>query len=181
MQADRPATASNPNSQSSYADSQSTQATSQDSIAMELNLARDIMRDIGDRYEQDLADPYLEVTLPNGGPGFDWNNYALESFGGQWPDNAGTWLESITEEADKNDEERGEQCDLPNTKLLWANHLQSVIISINLQRLLLIASGNLPQDTEPIHLLIQGTAGVGKTFVINALSRICRRLFSRPE
>ena len=37
----------------------------------------------------------------------------------------------------------------------------------------------LPKDAEPLRLLIQGTAGVGKTFVITAITYIIRRLFGR--
>ena len=175
----QPGLDSNANSQSTYGGSQSSQPTSQDSIAQEMNLARDIMRDIGERYEQELDDPYAEVILPNGGPDFDWNAYAMETFGGQWPDDTATWLETITEEEDANDEARGNECELPNINLLCANELQATVIAINLQRLLQIAKDTLPPDTEPIHLLIQGTAGVGKTFVINALTRVARRLFNR--
>ena len=54
--------------------------------------------------------------------------------------------------------------------------MQRLIISINLERLLLIHRGETP---EPLRLLVQGTAGTGKTYVIKAISFIARRLRQR--
>ena len=66
-----------------------------------------MVRDIADCYENDLDDPHAEVVLPNGGPGFDWHSYALECFGSQWPETASTWLESIAEQAEIDDNNHG--------------------------------------------------------------------------
>ena len=70
-------------------------------------------------------------------------------------------------------------CELPSINLLLPNRLQRVIIAINLVRLLKIKNGTLESDAKPIRLLVQGTAGVGKTFVIKAITYITRRIFSR--
>ena len=73
----------------------------------------------------------------------------------------------------------GDDCTLPAINLLSANQLQRTVIAINLQWLIQVAQGTLPAGTEPLRLLIQGTAGVGKTYIITALTRIVRRLFKR--
>ena len=59
-----------------------------------------------------------------------------------------------------------------------ANKLQRFIISINLVKLLQLKNNpdNI-KDQEQLRLVIQGTAGVGKTFVVTALTYIVRRLF----
>ena len=137
------------------------------------------MRDIAEQHIADIDDPHVDQPLPNGGPGFDWNNYALQCFGSQWPDNANCWLNSISEQAERDDMRRGEECTLPEINLLTANELQRTIIGINLQRLLQVADGTLPSETQPLRLLIQGTAGTGKTYVITALTRITRRIFKK--
>ena len=67
--------------------------------------------------------------------------------------------------------------DLPDVNLLWANPKQRLIIAINLEKLLDVAIG--VEETEPLRLLIQGFGGTGKSFTINAITYIARRLFRR--
>ncbi|XP_057310732.1 uncharacterized protein LOC130648690 [Hydractinia symbiolongicarpus] len=168
--------------QSSCQSSQYTDASSQssqNSVIAQMNIGRAIMRDIARHHVADINEPDVQQVLPNGGPTFDWNNYAIQSFGSQWPINADTWLQSISEEAERNELQLADVCTLPQINILNANELQRTVIGINLQHLLQVAKGTLPTGTQPLRLLIQGTAGVGKTFIITALTRIVRRIFKR--
>ena len=70
-----------------------------------------------------------------------------------------------------------DQRTLPQINLLLANKLQIVGIGVNKQLFLQIAKVALPEKTAPLCLLVQGTAGVGKIFVITALTLIARRIF----
>ncbi|XP_057290792.1 uncharacterized protein LOC130613469 [Hydractinia symbiolongicarpus] len=168
--------------QSSDQSSQYTDASSQcsrNSAIAEINIGRAMMRDIAKHHVAEMNEPNVQQVLPNVGAMFDWNNYAIQSFGSQWPINADTWLQSISEEAERNELQHAEDCTLPQINILNANELQRTVIGINLQHLLQVAKGTLPTGTQPLRLLIQGTAGVGKTFIITALTRIVRRIFKR--
>ena len=145
----------NNDSQSTY---DASQASSQNSCAADFHLGRALMRDIAESHLDDINDPHAEQPLPNGGPGFDWHSYALQCFGSQWPADANTWLKSIAEDAEQNNMLQGDDCSLPAINLLTANELQRAVIGINLQRLLQVANNSLPDGSEPLRLLIQGTA-----------------------
>ena len=88
-------------------------------------------------------------------------------------------LNQIAEQAEIDDNNHGNALTLPEIKIINANYLQCVIIGINLEYLLMYVKGTLPPDSEPLRLLIQGTAGTGKSFVITALTRITRRVYGR--
>ena len=95
--------------------------------------------------------------------------------GNIWPNNAADWLRSIADEAEKREMSNAYELHLPSINMLLANTLQRVAISINIHRLLDIEKGKLYAQTKPLHLLIQGTAGTGKTFIISAVTRVARR------
>ena len=160
--------------------SQSTQCSSQSSQLNEAeHVGRALMRDIAQQNALNLCEPHVEEALFVGGPEFDWHTYALRIMGNIWPNNAADWLRSIADEAEKREMLKANELHLPSINLLLANTLQRVVISINIHRLLDIAKGNLHALTKPSHLLIQGTAGTGKTFIISAVTGVARRLFGR--
>ena len=76
---------------------------------------------------------------------------------------------------------RGLSCDLPNINLLLANELQKVVIYSNLKQLLHSAKGILPENTKLLRLIIQGAGGVGKSFIIKALTRVTRRIYKQNK
>ena len=142
---------------------------SQDSIVQEQRLGQ-ALRDIRDQnkahFEKSVED---EVPLFDGGDSFDWNQHAIDSLGFQWNENVKTWLGNISNEIEEQLVEYADNFNLPEINLLYANPLQRVIISMNIRKLLEVARkgiGNVP----PLRLLIQGTGGTGKTFVITAIS-----------
>ena len=77
--------------------------------------------------------------------------------------------------------QQNDRVSLTESNLLLANELQRVAISMVAKHLFHIAK---PVDDcsscEPqISMLLGGTAGTGKTFVLNAINRISQRLFKR--
>lgn len=114
-------------------------------------------------------------TLNDGGPDFNWHDYGLECYGLFPPTDPERWISRMSAniEASKNSLENSSVA----INLLFANAMQRVAIAINLERMIKYKKGELPYDEPPLRLLIQGSAGVGKTFVIKGITHVTRRLF----
>eukprot|EP00111_Clytia_hemisphaerica_P009342 TCONS_00027422-protein len=158
--------------------SQDSQQSSQDSVYNDLRLGEALLRDIRLNNNVNFDAIIGEANLFDGGPGFDWNLYGKECFGSnEWPANTKTWLKDKYDEAEDMINTHLNNHDLPDVNLLWANPKQRLIIAINLEKLLDVAIGE--EETEPLRLLVQGFGGTGKSFTINAITYIARRLFRR--
>ena len=167
------------NSQISEINSQAS-FSSQDSVVQTNQLGRTLLRDIYNQHQAHFEKVISEEEpLFDGGKDFDWYNYGLWSFGSKWPVTAATWINDMQAETEDQIWQYQESVNLPEINLLYANPLQRVIIALNIQKLLQLKRNENPDDGEPLRLLIQGTAGTGKTFVIKAISYIARRLFRR--
>ncbi|XP_066920537.1 uncharacterized protein [Clytia hemisphaerica] len=158
--------------------SQDSQQSSQDSNYNDLRLGEALLRDIRLNNNVNFDSIIGEANLFDGGPEFDWNAYAKECFGSDdWPENTKTWLQDKYEEVEERITTHLNNYNLPVINLLYANPLQRVIIAMNLEKLLSVAAGT--DNSEPLRLLVQGYGGTGKTFTINAITYITRRLFRR--
>ena len=149
---------------------------SQDSFQQNLNLGQALLRDASEQ-ERSNAIEGEDPPLFNGGPDFDWHQYAIETFG-QWDEQTKNWLKNKNREVEQFSLRQADARNPPPINLLLANKLQRVIIAMNILKLLEVKEKGLANVT-PLHLIIQGTAGCGKTFVIVAISNIVRRLFHR--
>ena len=160
------------NSQSS---SQDSLFSSQSSSCKErLNFRESIFNDIS---TGNFRDANLEIPLNTGGQDFDWHTYGRRCVGGvSIPHNGQGWIDEVSESAINSLYKYHDQLDLPSINVLLANKLQMVAISMVIRYLLKIAKGECP---EQLLMLIVGTAGTGKTYVVKVLSRIARRLFAR--
>eukprot|EP00111_Clytia_hemisphaerica_P008673 TCONS_00025366-protein len=98
----------------------------------EMNLANELLNELKDANPSTVEE--VEVPLFDGGPDFDWHEYAIQCLGGTWPDNVGSWLDDMDSEVEKQTVSSYGRCDLPQINLLLANELQRLIISINLDR-----------------------------------------------
>ncbi|XP_066914213.1 uncharacterized protein [Clytia hemisphaerica] len=150
--------------QESQADSQysfSSSTFSQDFQMREVNVAHELLNEIHDANPSNAVDEELEVPLLDGGPDFDWYEYAMQCLGQAWPDNVGSWLDDMDAEVEKQTVNSYGRCDLPRINLLLANELQRLIIAINLERMILLQKG---ENYEPLRLLVQGTAGTVVNF-----------------
>ena len=91
-----------------------------------LNLQKRILEDLNNG-EIERQENFAEFkSLPDGGKDFDWNLYAQECFGGQWPSNTSDWLESVDQIAKARENDVNSSCDLPQIDLMAANELQRV-------------------------------------------------------
>ncbi|XP_066914121.1 uncharacterized protein [Clytia hemisphaerica] len=150
---------------------------SEDEFENEIRNEHEFLRYLAENRPQDFEDLNAFRDLPDGGEGFDWHQYAIESFGGAWPDNASDWLENISKVAAAQQQARNQNCDLPpNIDLLKANALQRVIIAINIFNIMSVVNN---EHQNKVRLLVQGTAGSGKTFTIVALTYLSRRICNR--
>ena len=162
-----------------YSQTSSTQTTDSQDSQGDADLTAALLRDVAQFNMEKIDDPVNIPPLNDGGSNFNWHDYGLQCLGVPVPTNAKDWLKIISEEAAKQELDKATKCNLPEINLRLANPLQRVIIAINIIRLLAIKRGTVPQDVEPLRLIIQGTAGVGKTFVITALTYVVRRLFGQ--
>ena len=150
---------------------------SDDEFEREIRNENDFLQYLAENRPQDFEDLNAFRDLPDGGEGFDWHQYAIECLGGDWPDGASDWLENISTVAEERLRAQNQDCDLPpNIDLLKANALQRVIIAINILNIMSVVNN---ENHDKVRLLIQGTAGSGKTFTIVALTYLSRRICNR--
>ena len=150
---------------------------SEDEFNNEIRRENDYLQYIAENRPLDFERLNELRDLPDGGEGFDWHQYAIDCFGGTWPNDSSDWLESISKVAEERQRAQHNECDLlADINLLRANSLQRVIIAINIINLMSAANNG---EHDKVHLLVQGTAGSGKTFTIKALTYLSRRLCNR--
>ena len=131
--------------------------------------------------ENDLDNVNLDNLPPlnDGGIGFNWHQYGIHSMGMEPSINIKDWVQNTSHEIEiSKPNQNDDSLFLPSINLLMANPLQRVVIAINLLRLLRIKNGTLPPEESPLRVIIQGTAGVGKTYVVKAITYITRRIFN---
>ena len=170
---------SNLQNQNHVSDSQSQSQESWMSSQSSCTYTRLNYRDLifNDITQDDFADPNLDLPLNTGGPDFDWCLYYQNCIGNvNIPDNGESWIDETSEKARESFFEYNEQLTLPDVNILLANKFQMVAISMIIRQLLSVARG---EDPEQLLMLLVGTAGTGKTYVVKAISRIARRLFGR--
>ena len=141
------------------------------------DLGADMMKEMAQQNNLDLANAPDLPPLCDGGVGFNWNEYGLQSLGFLPSPDANEWISKTSEKVEKDRDINDNLDSAISINLLLANPLQRVVIAINLIRLMKIKNGTLPRDSTPLRLLIQGTAGVGKTFLIKGITYINRRIF----
>ncbi len=164
-----------PSSQQSYSSSQS-------SVRRRFSYRESMLQDIADGEYQD--DPELDAPINTGAPDFDWHNFGQECIGDiMVPDNAEHWVEQTSDVAQEHFFQEMEEVNLTESNLLLANEMQRIAISIMAKHLFHIArhgdNCHACENEEQIAMLLGGTAGTGKTFVLNGINRIAQRLFQR--
>ena len=159
-------------SQCSQSSSQNSSASFQgNSFNFREAMYRDLISDV-EIPEQLLETPFLDV-----GDDFDWHEYSIECLGDLCcPSNAKTWVSDQCKSALESVYCNNDLISLPDVNVLRANNLQRVIIGAVMRTLLRIKKG---ENVDQFPLLVVGTAGTGKTFVINCITRLTRRLFNK--
>ena len=163
----------------SYTGSQES-FNSQDSFAENIKLGHALLNDIAltkkEQFENICEE---EKPLYDGGADFDWHEYSIKSLGFPWEhDDVANWLEGKSNELEQITIQRGNELNLPSINLRMANPVQRVVIAINILKFLEVVEKGIG-NVEPLRLLVQGTAGTGKSFLITAISTLARRMFRK--
>lgn len=116
-----------------------------------------------------------EFQYDDGGEHYDWTSTTVQLPDGQ---DAKKWLEYSIEQADERN--RGEEeVDLPDVNPLTLNEEQRSIASLVLHTLHRFI--DTPDEYEPLRLIVSGTGGTGKSYVIKCLQRLVRQVFGTND
>ena len=112
-----------------------------------------------------------DFDYDDGGDDYDWSNTCIILPEGKDPKK---WLQESIKE---NEEQETETVDLelPQVSPLSLNENQRAIVSLVLYTLYNFVEN--PQDYHPLRLVVSGTAGTGKSYVIKCLQRLVRQVF----
>ena len=139
-----------------------------------------------------------DAGLWDGGPGFDHKAEASRLWRAQgglehgaegegddppWPLDCRTWLSAIAQQETAAADQRARDGGTPVSRLpgiapRLANRMQRLAVAIELETLLAVATG---QPWRHVRLQVKGSAGVGKTVVIELFTRATWRLFGVEE
>ena len=116
-----------------------------------------------------------DFNYDDGGEDYDWSSTCIILPEGKEPKK---WLQESIKE---NEEQETETVDLelPQVSPLSLNENQRTIVSLVLLTLYNFVEN--PQDYHPLRLVVSGTAGTGKTYVIKCLQRLVRQVFGAND
>ena len=111
-----------------------------------------------------------DFDYDDGGDEYDWNSTCIILPEGRDPKK---WLQERIRE-DEEQEAEAEDVELPQVSLLSLNENQRAIVSLVLHTLYNFLENR--EDYHPLRLVVSGTAGTGKTYVIKCLQRLVRQV-----
>ena len=116
-----------------------------------------------------------DFNYDDGGEDYDWSSTCIILPEGKEPKK---WLQESIKE---NEEQETETVDLelPQVSPLSLNENQRTIVSLVLLTLYNFVEN--PQDYHPLRLVVSGTAGTGKSYVIKCLQRLVRQVFGAND
>ena len=157
------------------ADVEQAQRKAQNPVVPEENL--DELSDLEDELERP---EWMDVLRPNGaldgqsddfdyddgGPDFDWSDQSHS-----YPTDLGmTWLMKLNDTSDTVDSD----VRIPDVDIASLNENQSIVFGMVMETLLKYKSA---EQFEPIRLIVGGTAGSGKSYLIKCLVKAIRTVF----
>ena len=113
-----------------------------------------------------------DFDYDDGGEDYDWNSTCIILPEGKDPKK---WLEEMI----KDEEHQTVGLELPQVSLFSLNENQRAIVSLVLHTLYNFVE-NQP-DYRPLRLVVSGTAGTGKSYVIKCLQRLVRQVFGTND
>jgi len=116
-----------------------------------------------------------DFNYDDGGEEYDWSSTCMILPERKDPKK---WLQQSIKENEEQETETGE-LELPEVSLLSLNENQRAIVSLVLHTLYNYVEDR--QDYHPLRLVVSGTAGTGKSYVINCLQRLVRQLFGAND
>ena len=113
-----------------------------------------------------------DFDYDDGGENYDWSSTCINL-----PENKDpkTWLQEAIKEDEERETEVELELELPEVFPLSLNHYQRAIVSMVLHTLYGFVENQ--QDYNPLRLVVSGTAGKGKSYVIKCLQRLVRQVF----
>ena len=116
-----------------------------------------------------------DFDYDDGGEQYDWSSISIDLPEGKDPK---TWLqERIKQDEEQQTENVG--LELPDVSPLSLNDNQRALVCLVLQTLYTFVEN--PNDYQPLRLVVSGTAGTGKSYVIKCLQRLVRQLFGKND
>ena len=116
-----------------------------------------------------------DFDYDDGGEQYDWSSLSIDLPEGKDPK---TWLqERIKQDEEQQTENVG--LELPDVSPLSLNDNQRALVCLVLQTLYNFVEN--PNDYQPLRLVVSGTAGTGKSYVIKCLQRLVRQLFGKND
>ncbi|XP_078350740.1 uncharacterized protein LOC144635515 [Oculina patagonica] len=112
-----------------------------------------------------------DFNYDDGGEEYDWSSACIILPEGKDPTK---WLQESIKENEEQETETGE-LELPEVSLSSLNENQRAIVGLVLHTLHNFLEN--PQDYHPLRLVVSGTAGTGKSYVIKCLQSLVRQLF----
>ena len=116
-----------------------------------------------------------DFDYDDGGEQYDWSSISIDLPEGKDPK---TWLqERIKQDEEQQTENVG--LELPDVSPLSLNDNQRALVCLVLQTLYNFVEN--PNDYQPLRLVVSGTAGTGKSYVIKCLQRLVPQLFGKND
>ena len=114
-----------------------------------------------------------DFDYDDGGEQYDWSSISINLPEGKDPK---TWLADTTKQAE---EHETVELELPDVSPLSLNDNQRALVILVLHTLYKFVENEL--DYRPLRLVVSGTAGTGKSYVIKCLQRLVRLLFGKND
>lgn len=115
-----------------------------------------------------------EFEYDDGGEDFDWSNTLFEVSN---LNQAKYWLERCIKDSEESNTDSNVV--LPNVSVSSLNQEQKSIVSLVLYTLYNYVED--PDNYSPLRLVVSGTGGTGKSYVIKCLQRLVRQMFGANE
>ena len=114
-----------------------------------------------------------DFDYDDGGEQYDWSCVSINLPEGKDPKK---WLEDTIKQAE---EEETVDLELPDVSPLTLNDNQRALVILVLYTLYKYVENEL--DYRPLRLVVSGTAGTGKSYVIKCLQKLVRQLFGKND
>ena len=116
-----------------------------------------------------------DIPFDDGGPDYDWTKTTYS-----YPDDLGkSWIEQLNETSDI--PPQNEQLIIPDVQLSSLNDEQCFAFNIVMQTLLNFIGSDTPEQVRLLRMVVSGTAGSGKSYLIQCIVKGVRTLFQSND
>ena len=168
----------------------STSSPKSDGIAIEISMGQQLMNDIAEQsnsFDDDDIPIEEDYVFDNGGPGYDWHAAGLQSIleyaSMETVQRCKTWLNDVKKKLENQPyEDVGNiTLDLPATKPLLVNEKQMYAVFLSISSLFQKVNNDDASSHTLHRLIIQGSAGTGKSQIIKVVTRLGLRICQKQK